>query len=110
MMHRQKREASDFLRAEALEKTQDLGKRRTKKCDKKHKYKLCDGPIGMFMNAVTKACEPCPKGQEPSAKGDKCETPENQEERNNRGNCPPGKIMDPTVPNQVSWTPVHHPP
>jgi hypothetical protein len=54
------------------------------------------------MNAVTKACEPCPKGQEPSAKGDKCETPETEEEKANRGRCPLGKILDPSIPGQVS--------
>jgi hypothetical protein len=40
MMHRQKREASDFMRAEAMEKSQNVGKRKAKKCDRKNKYKL----------------------------------------------------------------------
>lgn len=102
LMHRQKRDGAILNKREEAEKSQNLDKRK-KKCGKKRKYKKCDnGPYDYFWNAQTKKCEMCPAQQKPTPKGDKCEKPETPEEQKARGKCPPGKILDPAVPGQVS--------
>lgn len=102
-MHRQKRETSIYMKRKELSKRQTFGGR-TKQCEKKKKYKLCDGIYKMFWNALTKTCETCEAGKEPTSKGDKCVEPETPEQEKERGKCPLGKKLDPNVPGQVSAT------
>ncbi|ORY14965.1 hypothetical protein BCR34DRAFT_598865 [Clohesyomyces aquaticus] len=99
-MHRQKRKASIF------KKRQDLEKRKNKECKKKKKknYKLCEGVYKMFWNAATRQCEFCDKGKVPNPKGEKCIDPETPEHEKERGRCPEGKILDPSVSGQDHTT------
>lgn len=100
-MHRQKRRAITIYKREELQK-RGVVKAGSNECKKKKKDKLCEGRSKMFWNAVTKQCEACDAGKDPSPKGDKCVTPETPEEELKRGKCPPGKRLDPAVSDQVS--------
>jgi hypothetical protein len=99
IMHHQKRGAQIFKRGEASQKRKIFG--RAKNC-KNRKYKLCGGAFKMFWNATKQQCEACSDGKEASPKGDACVDRKLSDEERERGQCPPGKRLDPNVPGQVS--------
>lgn len=100
LMQRQQREAKRFMKREIAKRQIPSGHGRPE-CKKKL-YKLCDGIYKMFWNNATNKCESCEVGEIPNPLADRCEKPESEEEEKERGKCPPGKKLDPSVPNQVS--------
>lgn len=105
VMQRQKREASIINKNDDSKNRRAILSDNNRKCKKKKKNKLCDGIYKMVWNAITRQCEACPEGQKPSEKGDKCIVPETPEEEKERGKCPQGQKLDPSIPGQVSAIP-----
>jgi hypothetical protein len=102
-MQRQKREGAEFMRRSELEKRQTFGGRTPGKECKKKKYKKCDGIYKMFWNLTTQKCDLCPAGKKPTETSDKCVDEETPEQEKERGRCPPGMKLDPSVPGQVCY-------
>ncbi|KAH8730567.1 hypothetical protein GQ44DRAFT_768328 [Phaeosphaeriaceae sp. PMI808] len=100
-IQRQKREGAEFMRRSELEKRQTFGGRKQPGDDcKKKKYKKCSGIYEMYWDEKAKKCDLCPAGKKPTETSDKCIDQDTPEQEKERGKCPPGMKLDPSVPGQ----------